>query len=906
MRNEFRKYAPAPLKAAARKARSRLAGQEPGAPAGTVSPLEDERFGTWFGRVAWNLLGEERVPELPLAGFDPKLANDTVAAAKAAAAAASYVDRIASGDDTTTAAIGTIRAILATRRRPVARSFAAGLANGPDGERVSRAGFALCLIAMERRTSAWEQLKELDAPFLAQHLPVETVDTALVLGTPEALELALHIGDDPTALSTEAVVALAGRYLIAGHVDLARKVQAEALTRTGLDEASEHQRANVTRWLEPAPAVEPVEGRINFGVFDYYQPDFPFASGNVGDYVQTLAMMGNLARFQDVTYHGADGLGELTNQLQSRVRTELKITDGPSAEVELHPVSRDYSEGDNLPENTWLLAFGWHMHPLFKIRHGMPYHQNLNPIFVAFHINRPALLTPETIEYLKAHGPIGCRDWTTVYLLLSAGVDAFFTGCLTTTVNAVFKDRDQVEQDPDQVIAAIDVPLRKVKSRERPIEQISQVGMEYRHLDLVGGVKAADDLLQTYLRRYARIVTSRLHSYLPATSLGVEVNFKPHVPGDVRFDGLYGMQPTNEPFVEMRDGIRALLKETFGKVFAGGTKEEVYALWAELNAAKVAEAKARFNAPATDISHLIDTASLVAQVKASADAYGPHDTVDAANVADIALSTDENFRHLLPVTLESIVTNSSTPVRVWITARNLDASYRKWLSAAFPQVPITFLDYTGITYGVIGRMIEHITVATMDRLLLPEVLSDLPRVTYIDIDTVTLGDAGELAATDLKGFPLGARTSVYSGAEIWRAAGNKLKPTVAAELRRTMSVAHPFDFASLNAGVLVLDLERMRADNFVERFVPMAPAYGLNDQDVLEAYVGGERFELDPRWNALPVIESVDGAGIVHYAGAGKPWEPGIVPSGALWREYSARLAERAGEVPPLEASLDA
>ena len=50
------------------------------------------------------------------------------------------------------------------------------------------------------------------------------------------------------------------------------------------------------------------------------------------------------------------------------------------------------------------------------------------------------------------------------------------------------------------------------------IEQISQVGMEYRHLDLVGGVKAADELLQTYLRRYARIVTSRLHSYLPATS----------------------------------------------------------------------------------------------------------------------------------------------------------------------------------------------------------------------------------------------------------------------------------------------------------------------------------------------------------------------------------------------------
>ena len=55
------------------------------------------------------------------------------------------------------------------------------------------------------------------------------------------------------------------------------------------------------------------------------------------------------------------------------------------------------------------------------------------------------MLTDEAIAYLWADGPIGCRDWTTVHLLVSAGVDAFFTGCLTTTVIAVFPDRDEVE-----------------------------------------------------------------------------------------------------------------------------------------------------------------------------------------------------------------------------------------------------------------------------------------------------------------------------------------------------------------------------------------------------------------------------------------------------------------------------
>ncbi len=97
-----------------------------------------------------------------------------------------------------------------------------------------------------------------------------------------------------------------------------------------------------------------------------------------------------------------------------------------------------------------MVAFGWHMHSLFSLRFGLPYHPNINPIFVSFHLNRVQALTPETIEYLEAHGPIGCRDWTTVDLLLSAGVDAFFTGCLTTTVNAVFPELAEVEREqPD-------------------------------------------------------------------------------------------------------------------------------------------------------------------------------------------------------------------------------------------------------------------------------------------------------------------------------------------------------------------------------------------------------------------------------------------------------------------------
>jgi len=60
------------------------------------------------------------------------------------------------------------------------------------------------------------------------------------------------------------------------------------------------------------------------------------------------------------------------------------------------------------------------------------------PIFVSFHLNKPSLLNDNVVTYLKTHEPIGCRDWTTVYMLKSKGIKAFFSGCLTMTIGDLF------------------------------------------------------------------------------------------------------------------------------------------------------------------------------------------------------------------------------------------------------------------------------------------------------------------------------------------------------------------------------------------------------------------------------------------------------------------------------------
>ncbi len=718
---------------------------------------------------------------------------------------------------------------------------------------------------------------------------------------------AVRIAEHAQAFQTGDLVSLAGRFLVTGHhaarplprrggEPASRTTSSIRATATTTPSASTFD--NLRRWTHPIREPDPTPaGAVDFALFDYHLPDLSRASRNVGDYVQSLAMLGNLARFQQVRFSGAGGLGDLATGLQPRVRPELRIDSGGA--VHLRRVSRDYSEGDDIPPDTWMVAFGWHLHSLFGLRHGFPYHPNINPLFVSFHLNTVAALTSEAIEYLAAHGPVGCRDWTTVDLLLSAGVDAFFTGCLTTTIDAIYPDLADIRREQPGVVAVIDTSGRNV-SAYRPIERMTNSDPRYRAVDLAEGIALADGLLEDYQRRVHRIVTSRLHSYLPATSLGIPVNFRPRKWGDVRFDGLLDLTPEAPALSEMREGIRALLASTLSLVLDHSSKDEVYDHWRRVTRDLVTEARARHDAPlpADPESSGIDVDALVTDLRRRATRYGPHHDVDPTAVADVAVALDQNLRAYLPPLLESLYSNAGGPLRLWVLGRGLDADYQQWISRAWPDAPMTFFDFGSTDYGPLIRNVPHITMATMDRLLLPELLDDIGRITYVDMDTVVEGDVSELASVDLHGHPLAARTSEFSMANEWRRIGDLLPAQAASDLRRTMSARHAFDFTNFNAGVLVLDLARMRADGFVAEHLPLVAHFGLNDQDLLNAYVGPNRVELDRKWNALPMFEDVTEPGIIHFAGALKPWGDELVPYQDRWQRYAHLVAARVGEPP--------
>lgn len=96
---------------------------------------------------------------------------------------------------------------------------------------------------------------------------------------------------------------------------------------------------------------------------------------------------------------------------------------------------------DYYGESVRMIMNGWFMiHP-----EQFPPSDKINPLYISFHINptnAAAMLANGGLEHLKKHEPIGCRDKDTETLLRNAGVDAYFSGCLTLTLGKTYKFPD--------------------------------------------------------------------------------------------------------------------------------------------------------------------------------------------------------------------------------------------------------------------------------------------------------------------------------------------------------------------------------------------------------------------------------------------------------------------------------
>ncbi len=221
-------------------------------------------------------------------------------------------------------------------------------------------------------------------------------------------------------------------------------------------------------------------------------------------------------------------------------------------------------------EKTKLIMNGWFTH---NIHNWVP-SEDILPVFVSFHMNNTAasaMLSDQGIAYLKKHEPIGCRDQFTADTLKAKGIDAYFTGCLTLTLDSYKVDDSQRGEDiyivdplysyprPEKIFYNAKITMRNILNGTA--FQLSKKNKHLKHFissDLLNSAEFINqeppsntftdeekfEMAEDLLKKYAKaklVITSRIHCALPCLALGTPVIFVNGFDSFVdscRFDGI--------------------------------------------------------------------------------------------------------------------------------------------------------------------------------------------------------------------------------------------------------------------------------------------------------------------------------------------------------------------------------
>lgn len=233
------------------------------------------------------------------------------------------------------------------------------------------------------------------------------------------------------------------------------------------------------------------------------------------------------------------------------------------------------------------------------------------------------------------------------------------------------------------------------------------------------------------------------------------------------------------------------------------------------------------------------------------------DLYDVIHVALAFHDLNGNYAMNAGVTLTSLFANTKNSVSVHILRdQTLTAENQKnleMIAAQFGQ-KIQFVDIKlpeDLENICTKNIVAHsLTRGVFYRLLLPEKLSQLKKIIYLDCDVIIDMDIQELWDLNLEGKPFAARFD-------WQREDERY----------------------FNSGVMILSLDELRENysiiNNVVEFFDLYPNSIYPDQDFLNWLAKGNFLPIESRFNVLVNVESIEkfqsGHRILHFAGT-KPW----------------------------------
>lgn len=275
----------------------------------------------------------------------------------------------------------------------------------------------------------------------------------------------------------------------------------------------------------------------------------------------------------------------------------------------------------------------------------------------------------------------------------------------------------------------------------------------------------------------------------------------------------------------------------------------------------------------------------------------------------VACAADDFFAMPLAVTAYSILANLNKDcwIDFYILDGGIKASNKEKIIQSLKGKPIEIhwvtpqSDYMKKLYF---QSKSTYPISAYYRLLLPEIIPDrYQKVIYLDTDVILLEDIAKLWNLDLGKHHMLAAMD---------AANRKMDWPVHLKHLELEAMGISGEDKYLQSGVLLIDLNKWRADGLSDRFLDFIANHlelPYPDMDALNFVLAGKWGELNPQWNQIPVVHNfkswenspyteeqlynvVNNPFIIHYGSKPKPWHQGCThPQRSLWYDYLNQTA---------------
>lgn len=201
-----------------------------------------------------------------------------------------------------------------------------------------------------------------------------------------------------------------------------------------------------------------------------------------------------------------------TNNLGDVLQTEIARSFLPSVDAEIGQKTITKHPGFMEPHKAIWCGY-------FDDRNEFFIPKNIRPLFVSWHAtarNKAFLDSLKVLhnkELLKTYAPIGCRDMFTVRLMEKLGIEAYFSGCLTTLIQKQGLEKEDY-------ILCVDVPKEVIEflrwRTKRPIVTMTKNTTNYNKINEL-------QKLTTAIEKAHCVISPNLHTSIPAAALGTEL-----------------------------------------------------------------------------------------------------------------------------------------------------------------------------------------------------------------------------------------------------------------------------------------------------------------------------------------------------------------------------------------------